>query len=78
MALAPLRVLAGISVLRARSGRPRALPYGVLPLGVRSQCALLSVDLSMRLSHASLADTPADVVPAGAPAVAADSATRGI
>eukprot|EP00959_Pyramimonas_sp_CCMP1952_P149024 3118091-Pyramimonas_sp.AAC.1 len=64
MALAPLRTLTGLSVLRERSGFPRALPHG-------------TVDLSMRLSHASLAGSPAGVVVAGAPAMAADSATGG-
>eukprot|EP00959_Pyramimonas_sp_CCMP1952_P301221 6302414-Pyramimonas_sp.AAC.1 len=59
MALAPLRALAGLSVLRVRKGFPRALPYGV-----RSQCMLTSVDLSIRLSHASLPGNPVGVVAA--------------
>eukprot|EP00959_Pyramimonas_sp_CCMP1952_P225489 4715555-Pyramimonas_sp.AAC.1 len=37
MALAPPRALAGLSVLRAPGGLPRALPCGV-----RSQCVLAS------------------------------------
>eukprot|EP00959_Pyramimonas_sp_CCMP1952_P207230 4334770-Pyramimonas_sp.AAC.1 len=74
MALAPLSALAGLSVLRVRSGRP----YGILPSGARRQCVLLSVDLSMRLSHVSLAGSPAGIVSAGAPTASADSATRGI
>eukprot|EP00959_Pyramimonas_sp_CCMP1952_P157897 3301813-Pyramimonas_sp.AAC.1 len=64
MALAPLRTLAGLSVLRERSGFPRALPCGA-----RSHCVLASVALSMRLSHTSLAGNPAGVVAAGLPAL---------
>eukprot|EP00959_Pyramimonas_sp_CCMP1952_P158048 3304788-Pyramimonas_sp.AAC.1 len=45
----------------ARSGFPRARPCG-------------AVDLSARLSRASLAGNPAGVVAAGVPAMAADSA----
>eukprot|EP00959_Pyramimonas_sp_CCMP1952_P378605 7930767-Pyramimonas_sp.AAC.1 len=65
MALAPLRALTGLSVLRERSQFSRDLPYGV-------------EDFSMRLSHASLAGDPAGVVAANASAAAADSATRGV
>eukprot|EP00959_Pyramimonas_sp_CCMP1952_P239985 5015148-Pyramimonas_sp.AAC.1 len=64
IAQAPLRNLTGPSILRERSEFPRALPRG-------------AVDLSARLSHASFAGIPAGVVAAGAPAMAADSATSG-
>eukprot|EP00959_Pyramimonas_sp_CCMP1952_P018791 397144-Pyramimonas_sp.AAC.1 len=65
MALAPLRTLTGLQVLHERSGFPCALPYG-------------AVHLSMRLSHASFAGSPAGAVAAGAPAMAAESAASGI
>eukprot|EP00959_Pyramimonas_sp_CCMP1952_P319138 6677575-Pyramimonas_sp.AAC.1 len=48
VALAPLRALTGLSALRwFHSGRP----WGTQPRGAWSRCELLSVALSMRLSH---------------------------
>eukprot|EP00959_Pyramimonas_sp_CCMP1952_P369058 7730442-Pyramimonas_sp.AAC.1 len=65
IALAPLRALTGLSILRERCGFPRALPHGAL-------------DLSTRPSHSSSAGSPAGVDEAGVPAMAADSAISGI
>eukprot|EP00959_Pyramimonas_sp_CCMP1952_P412735 8648724-Pyramimonas_sp.AAC.1 len=61
MALAPLRALTGLSVRRGRAWLSRILPQGALAL-------------SMRLSHASLANNTAGANAAGAPAEAAGSA----
>eukprot|EP00959_Pyramimonas_sp_CCMP1952_P438393 9178086-Pyramimonas_sp.AAC.1 len=63
MALAPLRALTGPSILRERSGSPCILPCGELAL-------------SMRLSHASCASSPAGVDAAGAPASVAARSFR--
>eukprot|EP00959_Pyramimonas_sp_CCMP1952_P033364 700099-Pyramimonas_sp.AAC.1 len=53
-------------------------PKGMYACDTWSQCAFLSVALSICLSHTSLAGNAGGAVAAGAPALFADSATKGI